>query len=91
MTGDPNKPNEGIYAFKHFSYALHQSQRTPIMRQYRVFGTVRLWGNIVEHEFGYRAEFARIVRITDADNFNDIRPGILLAHYQNLYNETPSP
>jgi hypothetical protein len=25
-----------------------------------VLGTVELWGNVVEHEFGYRAEYARI-------------------------------
>lgn len=25
-----------------------------------VSGTVRLWGDVVEHEFGYRAEFAKL-------------------------------
>ena len=28
-----------------------------------IFGTIKMWGEIVEHELGYRAEFAKIISL----------------------------
>lgn len=35
-----------------------------------VIGRVHLWGEVIEHERGYRAEFARIISIDDCIDFN---------------------
>jgi hypothetical protein len=32
-----------------------------------LFGKVKIWGEIVEHEFGYRSEFAKIVSLDYGD------------------------
>jgi|SRR5690348_13792016 len=58
----------GVYAFSNRSYALKDTQfaNTPNL----VFGSVRLWGTVIEHEYGYRAEFAAVHSI-DAVNVGD--------------------
>jgi len=70
MTGDPKPTNAaGIYAFREPAeiYAFNESAEA-----YRaisnscvstVLGTVKLWGRYVEHERGYRAEFAKITSL----------------------------
>ena len=49
----------GIHAFKDPGDAVRQY---PIGAR-RVFGTVALWGEVIEHEIGYRAEFARVASL----------------------------
>jgi len=51
----------GVHAFKHQQDALCQ-YGTPYngVNDVRVVGTVLLWGDVVEHEDGYRAEWARV-------------------------------
>ncbi|MDE2019722.1 MAG: hypothetical protein KGJ13_05255 [Patescibacteria group bacterium] len=58
----------GVYAFSDRGYALKDTEfaSTPNL----VFGSVRLWGTVVEHEHGYRAEFATVHSI-DAVNVGD--------------------
>jgi len=52
----------GFYAFKELSEALELSG--PRSRRYPyAVGKVSLWGEIVEHEFGYRAEYAKIIEL----------------------------
>lgn len=41
----------GFYAFKDSSY---------LNKSAHVHGSVLMWGKVVEHEFGYRAEFAQL-------------------------------
>ena len=41
----------------------HLYQRGPLDRVLRVAGVVQLWGRVVQHEHGYRAEFARPMRL----------------------------
>jgi hypothetical protein len=57
MEGDPSNGNAGVYAFK----TMEQCRKE--MPSLFVFGTVALWGDIVEHEHGYRAQFARIISL----------------------------
>ena len=56
----------GFYAFKELSEALELSGG-PRSRHGRrhpyAIGKVSLWGEIVEHEFGYRAQFAKIIEL----------------------------
>ncbi len=57
----------GYYAFKELSGALElsggrHSSRHGRRHSYAV-GKVSLWGEIVEHEFGYRAQFAKIIEL----------------------------
>ena len=51
----------GFYAFKELSGALEMSGGD---RSYSyAVGKVSLWGEIVEHKFGYRAQFAKIIEL----------------------------
>jgi hypothetical protein len=43
-----------------------------------VFGKVKIWGEVVEHEWGYRSEFARIVSLDYGDPE-------LLAKFRSIY------
>jgi hypothetical protein len=56
----------GFYAFKELSEALELSggPRSRHGRRHpHAVGKVSLWGEIVEHEFGYRAQFAKIIEL----------------------------
>jgi hypothetical protein len=80
---EPDKPASGdvrihgIYSFRNvirskgeYGYPLSSG---PI-----VLGKVTIWGEIVEHEAGYRSEFARIVSLDYGDPE-------LLAKFRNIY------
>ena len=41
----------------------HFHQRGPLDRVIRVAGVVQLWGRVVQHEHGYRAEYARPLKL----------------------------
>jgi hypothetical protein len=57
----------GFYAFKELSGAVELSggpRSTGRGRRYPcAIGKVSLWGEIVEHELGYRAQFAKIIEL----------------------------
>ena len=61
MNGDPENPAQGIHAYKERTIA-HQECGTQ-----HLFGQVHLWGRVIEHELGYRAEFAKIVGLEHGD------------------------
>lgn len=59
MRGDPSRYREGVYSYK---------TKEELFRHYGVhkivaYGEVEIWGDVVEHRLGYRAEFARIKSI----------------------------
>jgi hypothetical protein len=55
---NPTKNNfAGLYGFK-------SPRRRPITTGGYIAGTIKIWGNIAIHEFGYRASHARILKIT---------------------------
>lgn len=62
MTGDPSKTYEGVYAFRDLRAAVENLE---FKRAPTAVGAVKLWGQIVEHEHGYRAENAKIVELYD--------------------------
>lgn len=52
----------GVYAFKTLAeLKADVGERAPGGYCY---GQVKLWGRIVEHEYGYRAEYARVLSLT---------------------------
>lgn len=61
MTGNVEDHGfEGIWAFKEKSRAIKK-----MMGGEYVFGSVKLWGKVIEYALGYRAECAKIVSIDD--------------------------
>lgn len=58
MTGDVS--TDGVHAFKDADEAVRYGKETVILG---VLGQVALWGQVIEHEAGWRAEFAKIVRL----------------------------
>ena len=65
--GEPMKAGEnhirdglGIYAFKDMSRCIHEFGGESFYRCGVAYGSVVLWGEIVEHQLGYRAEYAAV-------------------------------
>jgi hypothetical protein len=63
--GDIRK--HGIYSFRdaiccRLDYGYSQGSAGPLL-----FGRVKIWGEVVEHEAGYRSEFAKIVSLDYGD------------------------
>lgn len=73
IEGKPGDYNEqGIWAFKTKARAINKMLEDQHARftgsepnQVAVWGAVQLWGDVIEHEDGYRAQFAKIIRIED--------------------------
>jgi hypothetical protein len=69
MTGDVS--TYGVYSFK-TEEAILDYKRGPKSLGFllagltAVFGTVAIWGQVVEHELGYRSEFAKIKSLDSA-------------------------
>lgn len=63
MKGDVS--TYGVYAFNLMGRALGDmtDSRYDEGGVFRVVGSVQMWGEIIEHEFGYRSEFAKIVSL----------------------------
>lgn len=56
---------EGVHAFKS-THELSNYINGVAVPSATIYGTVALWGDIVEHELGYRAQFARVLSIDHA-------------------------
>lgn len=80
-TGDVK--SYGIHAFKYecdvyaYSAEFIHAIRDSLITRSVVFGTVKLWGEIVEHERGYRAEFAKVASLNTNDIHLKHRYGVL--------------
>jgi hypothetical protein len=80
---EPDKPASGdvrihgIYSFRNVIRSKRQ-YGYPLSSGPIVLGKVTIWGEIVEHEAGYRSEFARIVSLDYGDPE-------LLAKFRNIY------
>lgn len=61
MEGNPDRESEGIHAFDSLAEALKMVAGGTVS----VVGRVQVWGRVVRHERGLRAEYARIVGIDD--------------------------
>lgn len=86
MTGNPTTVNHaGVWAFKDEERAAKKA----IDEGYGwVVGRVKLWGTVIEHDYGYRAENALIVSL-DAVTMND--RGQTLREVRERYNVIPPP
>jgi hypothetical protein len=49
--------NDGVHSFKEVLSAMYYAQHSGAIV---VIGTIKMWGEVVEHERGYRAQYARI-------------------------------
>jgi hypothetical protein len=69
----PDKPasgdvrTHGIYSFRHVIRSSHEYGYHPGPRGPFLFGKVKIWGEIVEHEEGYRSEFGKIASLDFGD------------------------
>lgn len=59
----------------------NQPHEVPVL----CIGRVHLWGEVIEHERGYRAEFARIISLDDCIDENGKWDGEGLARMRELY------
>lgn len=50
--------HNGVYAFKTARDFL-----TELADHMQVYGKVALWGDVIEHELGYRAQFAKVISL----------------------------
>lgn len=64
--GDPSKPHEGVYAYKSI-LDLHNYGTSD---RHHVSGRVDMWGEVYEHERGYRAQYASISWIDDSPHYD---------------------
>lgn len=53
--------SEGIWSFKEKSRALHKMMEYPGT----AYGSIKMWGDVIEYTEGYRAQFAKIISIDD--------------------------
>lgn len=65
--GEPMKAGEnhlrdglGVYAFKEMSRCISEFDNDSRHGEGMAFGTIHIWGEIIEHQHGYRAEYAAI-------------------------------
>jgi len=80
---DPDKPasgdvrTHGIYSFRNVIRSSAEYAHT-LPNSLLLFGKVKIWGEVVEHERGYRSQFARIISL----DYGDPK---LLAKFRNVY------
>ncbi len=69
----PDKPasgdvrTHGIYSFRDVIRSKHEYTYDPGVDEPLLFGKVKIWGEIVEHEEGYRSEFGKIASLDYGD------------------------
>src|SRR6266487_4394768 len=57
----------GIYSFQDVICAREEYGYSPLGSGQLLFGKVKIWGEIVEHEAGYRSQFGKIVSLDHGD------------------------
>src|SRR6266536_2606586 len=68
----------GIYSFQDVICSREEYGYSPLGSGPLLFGKVKIWGEIVEHEAGYRSQFGKIVSLDHGD------PELLMK-YRELY------
>jgi hypothetical protein len=70
---DPDKPasgdvrSHGIYSFRNAIRSSHEYGYFIDPKGPLLFGKVKIWGEIIEHEDGYRSEFGKIASLDSGD------------------------
>ena len=58
-SGDVKK--HGIYSFRHVVRSIEEYGYNA--RGVLLFGKVKIWGEVIEHEAGYRSQFGKIISL----------------------------
>jgi len=80
---DPDKPasgdvrEHGIYSFRHVIRSTEEYSYS-VGHATLLFGKVKIWGEIVEHQNGYRSQFGRVISL-------DYGAPELLDKYRKIY------
>jgi hypothetical protein len=83
MTGDVNEIVDkthtafpvfgGVYAFSHRLHMQKEVSKTiKFLRYPFITGTVKMWGEVIEHETGYRAQFAKVNSLDEMHGPGDL-------------------
>lgn len=77
----------GFHAFKEPRQCLKEYGALPLVGMGVVFGEVKLWGKVIEHEMGYRAEYCKITKLSDIliHPYHGLYPEDTLNHFCELY------
>jgi hypothetical protein len=75
----------GIYSFRNVIRSMAQYGYTSVGAEPLLFGKVKIWGEVVEHELGYRSQFGKIVSLDYGDP-------VLLQRFRGIYrvNQVPA-
>lgn len=94
MTGDIGKDGHahGVHAWKTKSLMLQYGGEYATQHVCAV-GSVRLWGEVVEHERGYRAQYGAVAGFEDVigQGVNVENKPRVLEHLRKLYQPSPPP
>jgi hypothetical protein len=66
----------GIYSFRHVIRSIEEYDYNA--RGVLLFGKIKIWGEVVEHEAGYRSQFGKIISL-------DYGPPELLEKFRKIY------
>ena len=58
-SGDVKK--HGVYSFRHVIRSIEEYSYNT--RGVLLFGKVKIWGEVIEHEAGYRSQFGKIISL----------------------------
>lgn len=66
---DQDGVRTGIHGFKSASWMMMEfsPSHDPRIDKYLIYGTVALWGDVIEHQEGFRAEFGKINTLDQID------------------------
>jgi hypothetical protein len=101
VTGNLEIGNEGVHAWKtEHDASRYADDMVCYTRVPAIVGSVHLWGRVIEHEKGYRAEFAAVRSIdgvispgpnsTTLVNHQDRLLDVLRARYTTIYEHMPN-
>lgn len=85
MNGDVSA--YGVYAFK--TREQNYTEHLITAGQIVVLGTVAMWGEIVEHEDGYRAEHARITSLVEVGGADSLRDANIILNSLQIKYDMP--
>jgi len=68
----------GVYSYRNLIRSSEEYGYSPLGRGPLLFGKVKIWGEIVEHEAGYRSQFGKVVSLDYGD-------AELLAKFRTIY------
>ena len=72
----------GIYSFRQVIRSMIEYGYAPEVDEPLLFGKVKIWGEVVEHDAGYRSQFGKIVSLDYGDPE-------LLEKFRKIYRVSP--